>query len=200
MHKNRGGVVTGGLIALGVVAIVGGVLMNWVITGINTMRVKDEIANQMWAQVDNQLQRRYDLIPNLVNTVKGYAAHEDKVLEGVAQARAAVGQAKASPNASAATRVAAEGELTQALGRLLVVTENYPQLKADKHFTALMDELANTENRIAVARMDYNAAVKAENELLRILPTSLLAGPAGVQRRPYFETSADARKNVDVKF
>jgi LemA protein len=161
----------------------------------NGMVAGDEGVKGAWAQVENQLQRRFDLIPNLVETVKGYAAHEQKVLIDVTEARAKVGGAGSTKD-----KMAAENGLTSALSRLLVVVENYPQLKADQNFIRLQDELSGTENRIAVERMRYNERVQAYNVMLRTFPQSIIANMSGFQRAEFFEAPADAKTAPKVKF
>ena len=141
-----------------------------------------------WAQVENVLQRRNDLIPNLVNTVKGYAAQEQKVFIDVAEARAKAGGAATIPE-----KVEANNQLTAALGRLMLVVERYPELKSNQNFLALQDELAGTENRIAVARTDYNAAVKSYNQSIRRFPAVLIARLFGFDAADYFEASESAQ-------
>jgi LemA protein len=148
-----------------------------------------------WSQVENQLQRRYDLIPNLVETVKGYAAQERNVLVEVTNARANVGCAGTIPN-----KIAANNELTGALSRLLVVVERYPDLKSNQNFLRLQDELAGTENRIAVERMRYNEAVKVYNGAIRSFPSNMLAGMYGFKEAAFFEVPKDTMTAPKVKF
>ncbi len=148
--------------------------------GYNTMQSQDEAVKSAWSEVVNQYQRRADLIPNLVNTVKGYATHEEQVLLGVTQARAKVGSVQVTPElvndpAAFAKFQAAQGELTSALSRLLVVSENYPDLKANQNFRDLQAELEGTENRITVARNRYIQAVQTYNTTLRVFPNNLTA-------------------------
>lgn len=155
----------------------------------------DEAVKGSWAQVENQLQRRYDLIPNLVETVKGYAKQEKDVLVEVTNARAKVGGAGTVPD-----KINANNELSGALSRLLVVVEKYPDLKSNQNFIRLQDELAGTENRIAVERMRYNEAVKAYNVSIRSFPANLLAGMFGFQKAAFFEAPATAKATPQVKF
>lgn len=159
--------------------------------GYNTLQTSDEEIKASWGEVLNQYQRRADLIPNLVNVVKGYAAHEKEVLTQIAQARASVGSMQASPelvNDEAAFKkyLAAQGQVTSALSRLLVVAENYPQLKADASFRDLQAQLEGTENRITVARNRYIAAVKDYNITVRSFPTNLTAMMFGHKTKPSF--------------
>jgi len=162
----------------------------------NQMAIKREAANAAWAQVDVVLQRRADLIPNLVETVKGYAAQEQKVFGDIAAARAALVGAK-----TPADKIAANGQLDSALGRLLVVVENYPQLKSNENFMRLQDELAGTENRIAVERRRYNEAVQGYNTYISLFPNSLVASLAGFTRNDaYFKTEEGARQAPRVNF
>ena len=162
----------------------------------NEMVAQKEAIKAAWAQVDNVIQRRADLIPNLVNTVKGYATHEQKVFEEIASARAQLAGAR-----NPAERIAANSRLDGALSRLLVVAENYPNLKADQQFLRLQDELAGTENRIAVERRRYNEAVQQYNTNIQIFPNSLVASIAGFQREDaYFKAEGTAREVPKVDF
>ena len=170
----------------------------WVYGQYNSIVNFDEEANKAFAQVDVVLQRRYDLIPNLVETVKGYATHEREVLTQVTEARSRVGQAIASDDPNA--RVAAENQLSGALGRLMVVVEAYPQLKANQNFLALQDELAGTENRISVERRRYNEVVTEYNKKIRRVPGNIVAGLFGFSRRPVLEIPAEARTAPRVRF
>src|SRR5215471_2691328 len=162
----------------------------------NQMAVKREAVNAAWSQVDVVLQRRADLIPNLVATVKGFAVHEEQVFGEIAQARSALIGAK-----TPADKIAANGQLDSALSRLLVITENYPQLKSNENFLRLQDELAGTENRIAVERRRYNQAVQDYNTYISLFPNSLIAGFAGFTRNDaYFKTEEGARQAPRVNF
>jgi LemA protein len=178
-------------IILAVVAV----LVIGAVSSYNNLVVMNENVNGKWSQIENQLQRRADLIPNLVNTVKGYAAHEQQAIQAVADARAKLAGAQ-GPVAKAE----ANGELNTALSRLLVVVENYPNLKADKNFRALMDELSGTENHLAVARKDYNESVQVYNTTIRSLPASLFAGPFGFEPKEYFKADEGAKQVPQVKF
>ncbi len=159
--------------------------------GYNAMQREDESVKSTWSEVLNQYQRRADLVPNLVNTVKGYAAHEERVLTEVTNARAKVGSVQMTPElandpAALAKFQAAQGELSGALSRLMVVTENYPNLKANEVFQNLQAQLEGTENRIAVARNRYVAAVQSYNTLIRTFPNNLTAKVMGYQVKPNF--------------
>jgi LemA protein len=159
--------------------------------GYNTLQATDEQINAAWSEVLNQYQRRADLVPNLVNVVKGYASHEREVLETVTEARSRVGGIQATPELvndeqAFARFQAAQGELTSALSRLLVVAENYPQLKADANFRDLQAQLEGTENRIAVARNRYIKAVQEYNTTVRSFPTNLTAMVFGMKTKPNF--------------
>ena len=160
------------------------------------MVTKRETVNAAWAQVDVVLQRRADLIPNLVETVKGYAAQEVTVYGDIAKARSALIGAS-----TPADKIAANGQLDSALGRLLVVVENYPQLKSNENFRALQDELAGTENRIAIERRRYDDAVQDYNTYISTFPNSLVASVGGFQRNnAYFQTAPGAREVPKVNF
>lgn len=155
----------------------------------------EEDVEQKYSQIENQLQRRADLIPNLVNTVKGYATHEEKVLGDIADARSRLIGAK-----TVQEQADADASLSNALSRLLVISENYPELKADKQFTQLMDELAGTENRIAVARKDYNDQVTIYNKKVRQFPGRIVASVFGFDTREYFRAQAGAQEAPNVDF
>ncbi len=162
----------------------------------NQMAIKREAVNAAWAQVDVVLQRRADLIPNLVETVKGYAVQEQTVFGDIAAARAALIGAKTPSD-----KIAANGQLDSALGRLLVIVENYPQLKSNENFMRLQDELAGTENRIAVERRRYNEVVQDYNTYIALFPNSLVASMAGFARNDaYFKTEEGARQAPKVNF
>jgi LemA protein len=190
--------------AFGLAALVGVLLSG---CGYNNMQSQDEQIKSAWSEVLNQYQRRADLIPNLVNTVKGYAAQESSVLLGVTQARAKVGSIQATPElvndpAAFAKFQAAQGELSSALSRLLVVTENYPQLKSDQNFRDLQAQLEGTENRITVARNRYIQAVQNYNVSVRQFPGNLTAMIFGYKPKPNFavENEAQISKPPSVDF
>ncbi|MGE7910746.1 LemA family protein [Lysinibacillus xylanilyticus] len=161
----------------------------------NSLVTAEESVQSKWAQVENQLQRRYDLIPNLVESVKGYANHEKDVIASITDARAQMGSAQ-SPKEQAVANDALNG----ALSRLLVVVENYPNLKADANFRQLMDELAGTENRLAVAREDYNNEVQTFNKTVKRFPGNLIAGMFGFEQKEYFKAAAGAEKAPSIDF
>ena len=183
------------LVLVGVVLLVGLGGYRLFVTTFNTLVGMDQAIKGQLAEIDNQLQRRADLIPNLVETVKGYAAHERQILEALANARARLAGARDIQG-----RLEANAELSGVLSRLLVIVENYPNLKADASFARLMDELAGTENRIAVARRRYNQAVQEFNTTVNRFPNRLLAGLYGFSERPFFEAPADAKSPPKVKF
>ena len=176
----------------------------WFVGKYNAMVTAEENVETSWGQVENQYQRRSDLIPNLVATVKGYAAHESQVLESVVEARAKATQVvvdptKTSPEQLAAFQ-AAQGELSQALGRLLAVAENYPDLKANQNFLELQAQLEGTENRIAVARNAFNETAKEYNKLIRRFPGNIVASIFGFEQKAYFEAEPGAEKAPVVQF
>jgi LemA protein len=161
----------------------------------NTFVSQDEAIKAQWAQVENQLQRRNDLIPNLVETVKGYATHEESVYKDIADSRSKLLAAK-SPEET----IQAANQQTSAIGRLLAVVENYPQLKANEQFNRLMDELAGTENRISVERMRYNDRVREYNTSTRQFPGNLTARMFGFKEHPFFEAPPEAQQVPKVNF
>jgi len=182
-----------GLIIVAVVAVI---LVMMAIGIRNNLVTLDEDVNTAWAQVETVLQRRYDLIPNLVNTVKGYATHEKELLENVTRLRSQWGEAK-TPEA----KIQAANQLESTLSKLLVVSENYPELKANQNFIALQDELTGTENRISVERRRYNEAVRAYNVTVRRFPASLFAGLFGFEKKDaYFEAAEGASTAPKVEF
>lgn len=161
----------------------------------NSLVTMDEQVNAAWAQVENQLQRRFDLIPNYVETVKGYAAHEREVFIEVTEARSKVAGASGVEE-----KINANNQLTSALSRLLVVVERYPELKANQNFIRLQDELAGTENRIAVERRRYNETVREFNTMVRQFPTNMVAGMLGFEKADFFEIPEEARTAPEVRF
>jgi LemA protein len=161
----------------------------------NTLVTMDEGVKAAWAQVENQLQRRYDLIPNYVETVKGYAAHEKDVFVKVTEARSRVAGAK-----NIGDKIQANNQLTSALSRLLVVVERYPDLKANTNFIRLQDELAGTENRIAVERRRFNESVRVFNTKIRTFPTNMIAGMFGFEKATFFEVPKERQEAPKVKF
>ena len=184
------------LIIAGVVVLVVIFLLYSLFQGnYNKFVALDETVKSSWAQVENQLQRRYDLIPNLVETVKGYAKQEKDVLVEVTNARARVGGA-----GKVTDKMAANNELSGALSRLLVVVERYPDLKSNQNFLRLQDELAGTENRIAVERRRYNEIVQAYNVAIRSFPSNMVAGVFGFEKAAFFEAPAAAKAAPQVKF
>ena len=185
-------------IILGVIGLIVIITFSSFIGMYNSLQVMDESVTSSWSQVENQLQRRGDLIPNLVNTVKGYASHEKEIFISVAESRSKLSGAVKAGNMKEIN--AAEAQMTGALSRLLAIAENYPQLKADRVFINLQDELAGTENRIAVARRDYNEMVRALNSKTRVFPTNIIAGMIGIEKRDYFEADEGKKEVPEVKF
>ena len=186
-----------------IVAVVA-IIAFWAISGYNSLVGMDENVSNQWANVETQYQRRADLIPNLVNTVKGYAAHEKETLEGVIAARSQATQIKVDPTDLTPEKLAeyqkAQGQLATALGKLLAITENYPDLKANQNFLELQAQLEGTENRINVARKNFNDAAKTYNTTIRRFPKNILAGMFGFDKRAYFEAAEGAEQAPQVQF
>ena len=193
----------GTIIILVIVAVVA-IVAFWAIGGYNGLVTAEEKVNAQWANVESQYQRRADLIPNLVSTVKGYAAHESQTLEDVVAARARATQVTIDPENLTPEKLqefqAAQGQLSSALGRLLMITENYPDLKANQNFLELQAQLEGTENRIAVERMRFNEMAQAYNTSIRRFPRSILASMFGFEKKPYFEAEAGASQAPRVEF
>jgi len=188
------------LVVLGALAI----FFFWATGGYNKLVSQQEQVTSAWSQVENVYQRRADLIPNLVATVKGYAAHERETLEGVVNARAKATQTTIDPTnmtqASLDKFQAAQGELSSALGRLMVVVERYPDLKANQNFLELQAQLEGTENRITVERQKYNDIAKGYNTLIRQFPKNIIAALFGFERKVYFEAKEGAENAPKVEF
>lgn len=180
------------------------VVAMWAIGGYNGLVSLDEGVQNQWANVETQYQRRADLIPNLVNTVKGYAKHEQSTLEGVVKARSEATSVKIDPTNLTPEKLAeyqkAQGSLSTALGKLIAIQENYPELKANENFQALQSQLEGTENRITVARKDFNDAAKEYNTTIRRFPKSILASLFGFDKKAYFEAAEGAEKAPTVEF
>ncbi len=179
------------LVVIGVVAL----LLIWAVSAYNGLVNAEVSVDNAKANLDVYLQRRADLIPNLVSTVKGYAAHEEEIYTALADARA-----KLASSTTAEDSFDANEELSSAISRLLVVVENYPELKASENFTELMDQLEGAENRIATARRDYNAAVQEFNTKQRTFPNSLISGMFGFEKAPMYEASEGAENAPVVEF
>ena len=194
-----------GIIVLVLIIVLVILLVSYVTSKYNTMVSKDEAVKNAWSQVENQYKRRFDLIPNLVETVRGYAGHERETFIAVTEARAKVGQLNISPEliknpqAFSQFQQAQEG-LSGVLSRLMVVLERYPELKANQNFIRLQDELAGTENRIAVERKRFNDAVLAYNGYIRRFPTNMFAGMFGFKLAAYFEAPEEAEEAPKVQF
>jgi LemA protein len=168
----------------------------WAVFTYNGLVRLRNLVQEAWRQIDVELTRRHDLIPNLVETVKGYASHERETLDAVVRARAAA----TAPGASVAQQAQQEGELSQALGRLLAITEAYPDLKANQNFLALQNELGQTEDRIASGRRFYNANVRELNTKIESVPSNIIAGFGHFERADYFEAEAQSRSAPQVSF
>ncbi|WP_276773387.1 LemA family protein [Porphyromonas endodontalis] len=198
MTKNKKPFILIGIVAL--IILIGG----WLMKGYNGMVNEDENVNLQWGEVENQYQRRLDLIPNLVNVVKGYASHEKETLEGVIEARAKATQTTIDPSNMTEEQLAnfqkAQDGLSGALNRLMVVVEKYPELKANENFLQLQAQLEGTENRITVARKSYNDAATIYNKLVRRFPNNMLAGIFGFSVRPQFKAQEGAESAPMVQF
>lgn len=176
----------------------------WGMSGYNGLVSSQENVNSQWANVESQYQRRADLIPNLVSTVKGYATHESSTLEGVVAARAKATQVTIDPANLTPEKLqeyqAAQGQVSSALGKLLMITENYPDLKANQNFLELQAQLEGTENRISVERTRFNETAQTYNKDIRRFPKSILAGMFGFDKKPYFAAENGSEKAPEVKF
>ncbi|WP_195696403.1 LemA family protein [Priestia megaterium] len=192
--KNKGLIAT--LIGIAIVVILGlGIVVIYGVSSYNSLISAEEDVDNKFSQIDNQLKRRADLIPNLVETVKGYAKHEQEAIDSVTQARAQLAGAKTPEDKADANQ-----QLSGALNRLLVVVEKYPDLKANENFRSLMDSLEGTENRLAVARKDYNDEVAKYNKSVKRFPKSMLAGTFGFEKKPYFEVTNEEKEAPKVDF
>lgn len=198
MTKNKKPFILIGIVAL--IILIGG----WLMKGYNGMVNEDENVNLQWGEVENQYQRRLDLIPNLVNVVKGYASHEKETLEGVIEARAKATQTTIDPSNMTEEQLSnfqkVQDGLSEALNRLMVVVEKYPELKANENFLQLQAQLEGTENRITVARKSYNDAATIYNKLVRRFPNNMLAGIFGFSVRPQFKAQEGAESAPAVQF
>lgn len=190
-----------GLLVVGVVILM---LIGGTLTTYNSLVAKDEAVTTAWGNIQSQYQRRADLVPNLVNTVKGYAKHESETLEGVVEARAKATQIKVDADNITPEKLkqfqSAQGELTQALGRLIAIQENYPDLKANENFSELQAQLEGTENRINESRQLYNTAVQTYNVSVRRFPANIVAGMFGFDKKTQFEAEAGTEKAPQVEF
>lgn len=184
-----------GLAITGGIVLIGLIIAGWVFSYYNRMVMANEQINSSWAQVENQLQRRLDLIPNLVSTVKGYAKHEKEIFTQIAEARSKLSGAQTIPQ-----KIGAANMLEGALARLLVIIERYPDLKANQNFNRLMDELSGTENRIAVERRRYNEQVKEYNMMIKRIPGSFFAALFNFKEATYFKAEEKAKGVPKVEF
>jgi LemA protein len=183
------------LVILGLVVVLAVIVAGWYVGTRNRFVTLEESIAASWAEIDNQLKRRADLIPNLVNTVKGFATQEREVFTQIAEARAKLAGSQTVPEAAESYN-----QLQSALGRLLVIVERYPELKSNQNFIRLQDELAGTENRIAVARKRYNDSVRVFNTRIRRFPSSVIANMMGLEKKDYFEVEEGAREVPSVEF
>lgn len=188
------------IVVLGVLAIVG----LWVMNTYNKLVEHEETVEAAWSQVENQYQRRADLVPNLVATVKGYAKHEEETFTQTMEARAKATQITIDPSNATPEQLAAyqaaQGELSQALGRLMAVAESYPELKANENFLNLQSQLEGTENRCTIARQQFNEEAKAFNMIVRRFPGNIIASMFGFEKKPYFEAEENAKHAPEVVF
>lgn len=188
------------LIVIAVIAVI----VIYGITAYNSLVSQEEKVGNAWSNVENQYQRRSDLIPNLVNTVKGYAAHEKETFQAVVEARSKATQTTISIDELTPEKMAAyqraQGEVGSALNHLLAISENYPELKASENFQTLQAQLEGTENRISVERRNFNEAARTYNTAIRRFPKNIFAGMFGFEKRPYFEAEEGAEKAPEVKF
>lgn len=188
------------LIVIAVIAVI----VIYGITAYNSLVSQEEKVGNAWSNVENQYQRRSDLIPNLVNTVKGYASHEKETFQAVVEARSKATQTTISIDELTPEKMAAyqraQGEVSSALSRLLAISENYPELKASENFQTLQAQLEGTENRISVERRNFNEAARTYNTAIRRFPKNIFAGMFGFEKRPYFEAEEGAEKAPEVKF
>jgi LemA protein len=197
------------IIILGVVVVIGLILSLIMFGSYNTLVTKQQTVKAQWSMVENQMQRRADLIPNIVGTVKGVAGLEERVFTKIAEARSQLLSTMQNPNSTTEDKIAADSKLTQTMrdggllgtgGRFLSITENYPQLKSNESFMKLQDELAGTENRLATARRDYTVAAQDYNTTRSRIPTVLIAGLMGFKEQPYFQADEGAKQAPKVDF
>lgn len=188
---------------IGLIVVIGAIAI-WLISSYNGMVKMEEEVSSAWSNVENQYQRRADLIPNLVNVVKGYASHEKETFEAVVSARSKATQVTVDPENLTPEKLQeyqkAQGEVGATLGRLLAITESYPELKANENFKELQAQLEGTENRISVERRNFNEIARTYNSAIRAFPRSIIAGMFGFEKRPYFEAEEGANKAPEVKF
>ena len=184
-----------------IILVVLALLVIWGVTGYNGLVTMDENVSGQWSNVETQYQRRADLIPNLVSTVKGYASHEKETLEGVVEARSQATQIKVAANDLTPEKLAeyqkAQGAVASALGKLLAITENYPDLKANQNFLQLQEEIADVENKLAAVRRYFNSATKEYNNAVQTFPSNIIAGMTGFQREIMFDLGKNERANLE---
>ena len=187
-----------------IILVILAVILLWGVTAYNNLVSKEENVNQQWSNVETQYQRRADLIPNLVSTVKGYASHESETLQGVVEARSKATQITVSGSDLTPEKMAeyqkAQGAVSSALGKLLAIAEKYPDLKANQNFLELQAQLEGSDNRISVARINYNNAAKDFNTTIRRFPNNILAGICGFDKCTYFEAAEGAEQAPQVEF